>query len=504
MLDTHEKQALPPSPTDNDPPQSIHPPPLCPASSRLKHFFPLVKSRSSSGLSSPVLPTIVTTSPTTPSDPFIRNDVVMTERLSSSSVENNMQSSGSSARTSSSITGNLTAPSQTHLHVITSSAVAAAIATNHIHFDHVISARTSDEQTSASQMSQIRTSSSSNCLSNETTPSTTISLSNTEKFFQKILPSQLIRRSHRQRHKMHSVSSLPDQQQQPISITRSAPASPKLNAQSGTSLSARSSNEDSRLQRLPLPPLPALQSSESLPATNRPILGSRTPSADVDSSHQQSSHRGRSSSVTSVSSDVAPRMTPSRSRRTNTIFTNLKGRDSGQRTPIEKLSLDDDEDEGYMLPPPDSDSGEEYFQKLQAEEGGLSRCMQKLVESEYPLFFSSCNCSDPIHLSALSAYLQTIPFDGYPLDMAVRYLLMHLPLPKEQGAIYRLLEIFSRRYLACNPSFWDSYDPILVICYSILMLNTDAWNTNNKVKMTREQYIRNTSGQGASEDILSV
>jgi len=88
--------------------------------------------------------------------------------------------------------------------------------------------------------------------------------------------------------------------------------------------------------------------------------------------------------------------------------------------------------------------------------------------------------------------------------MAVRYLLLHLPLPKEQGAIYRLLDLFSRRYLTCNPTLWDSHDQILVVCYSILMLNTDAWNSNNKTKMTREQYVRNTAGQGASEDILSV
>lgn len=88
--------------------------------------------------------------------------------------------------------------------------------------------------------------------------------------------------------------------------------------------------------------------------------------------------------------------------------------------------------------------------------------------------------------------------------MAMRFLLTHLPLPKEQEGIYRLLELFSRRYLACNPSLWDSHDQVLVVCYSILMLNTDAWNSNNKVKMTREQYIKNTSGQGVSEDILSV
>jgi Sec7-like guanine-nucleotide exchange factor len=107
-------------------------------------------------------------------------------------------------------------------------------------------------------------------------------------------------------------------------------------------------------------------------------------------------------------------------------------------------------------------------------------------------------------MSALASYIQTIPFHGYPLDMAMRHLLLHLPLPKEQGSIYRLLELFSRRYLACNPLLWDSHDQILVLCYSILMLNTDAWNTNNKVKMTREQYIRNTNGQGICEDILSV
>ena len=88
--------------------------------------------------------------------------------------------------------------------------------------------------------------------------------------------------------------------------------------------------------------------------------------------------------------------------------------------------------------------------------------------------------------------------------MALRYLLLHLPLPKETGAIYRLLELFAKQYHCCNPSLWDNVDQILVLCYSFLMLNTDAWNTNNKIKMTRDQYVRNTSGQGVSEDILLV
>jgi Sec7-like guanine-nucleotide exchange factor len=193
-----------------------------------------------------------------------------------------------------------------------------------------------------------------------------------------------------------------------------------------------------------------------------------------------------------MSSDT-PRLSRSRSRRASTIFNSLKGRDSGQRTPVENKSLDNEQDESYSLPPSDNDSGVEYFAKLLSEQGGLSRSIRLLVES-----------SNAVHIAALSCYLQAIPFSGLPLDMAMRYLLLHLPLPKEQGAIYRLLELFAKRYHTANPSLWDSHDQILVVCYSILMLNTDAWNTNNKVKMTREQYLRNTSGQGVCEDILSV
>jgi hypothetical protein len=51
---------------------------------------------------------------------------------------------------------------------------------------------------------------------------------------------------------------------------------------------------------------------------------------------------------------------------------------------VEKSSLDNEEDEGYVLPPvSDSESGEDYFRKLQFEEGGLSRSIRKLVESTY-------------------------------------------------------------------------------------------------------------------------
>lgn len=407
MLDDDEKHPppSPPSPSStpppiNDPlPQSVRLSPFYSVSARLKHFFPLTKSYSASGVlsssSSPSIPpTIVTTSPTTPTIPSVRNDPrpPTTERLSSSSMENNgnsSRSSASSGRTSS--TSAIANASQTHFHVVASSTVAAAIGSNHIHFvDDTISARSSDERSS---VLNLRTSTSPTAvLSSNDTPATTststpaateTSQSNTEKFFSKILPVQFVRLSHRQRRKNHSVSSIPDQQPSPM--TRSAPASPKLLPQSVELLSTRSPNEDRHTSKLLSRPLPGVISYESLPATNRPVLGISTSSSGFPSP-QRSPVRGRSSTVSSVSSDIPSRMSHSRTRRTNTIFSNLKGRDSGRGTPVEKLSLDNDEEEGYALPPIESNSGEEYFTKLQEGEGGLARCMRKLVESQYLQF----------------------------------------------------------------------------------------------------------------------
>ena len=514
MLDDDEKREDPSSVlpaedvhhliTPPSPPTSLRLPPLYSVTTRLKHFFPLVKSRSSSPLVPvrPQPPAIITTSPTSP--PPLHSgmaDVSGGERLSSSSLEN-APDSGSSARTSGSGNGMFMLgggnASRTGLHVVTSGAVAAAVAVggnNHIHFDDTISLRIGDEQRSGTPLQQLSSRPSFSSMRPATDPPPSIVAK--EKLFGKVLPAKL-RRNPRHRKQNHSVTSLPDHSSRPT--TRSAPASPKRFASPAIPSSPRSSDD------LPLPPplpLLALKSFESLPSINRPFVST----SQSESSPIRSPRRDRSSTVSSVNSDVViPRASHSKSRRANTIFSGLKKTESGRGTPVEKLSLDDNEEEVFVLPPSlENDSGEDYFRRLQSEEGGLHRCIRKLVESPYSLYLRApINASEPIHLSAIGVYLSTIPFSGVPLDMAMRYLLLHLPLPKEQGAIYRLLEIFARRYHICNPSLWDSHDQILVVCYSILMLNTDVWNTNNKVKMTREQYVKNTSGQGVSEDILSV
>src|SRR5438552_3717322 len=93
MLDDEEKHRLALSSSTTVEPRGVaddgiqshtaRPSPLYSVSARIKQFFPIVKSRSTSGL-----PTIVTTSPPTPSDPYPRNDGLTQGRMSSSSVEN--------------------------------------------------------------------------------------------------------------------------------------------------------------------------------------------------------------------------------------------------------------------------------------------------------------------------------------------------------------------------------------------------------------------------------
>jgi hypothetical protein len=272
--------------------------PLHSMSARLKHMFPLARSRSS-GSHPPVI--------VTPEDSGVRSSTSSADR----------------ARL-------------THLHVVNSSAVAAAVAGT-VHFEDNVSV--AGEPPRPPQKDNL---------------------------FAKLFTPHF-RRTHRRKN--NSVSSIPDSTSN-SPMVRSAPSSPKLSAQSAGLVSTRSSNEDRpKLDRLPLP---ALQSSESLPPPNRPFL---------DTPSELPRPRVRSSTISSVSSDVSSVKFHPR-RVTSGIF-NIKGRESGRATPVEKPSLDIEPEDNYTLPPTDSLSGEEYLQRLSNEEGGLPQSIPKLVESSY-------------------------------------------------------------------------------------------------------------------------
>lgn len=110
--------------------------------------------------------------------------------------------------------------------------------------------------------------------------------------------------------------------------------------------------------------------------------------------------------------------------------------------------------------------------------------------------------SDPFSAAVLRSYMRRFSFFGDPMDMALRKLLMEAELPKETQHIDRCLEAFANRYHECNPGIYSSPDQAYFIAFSLLILHTDVFNKNNKYKMQKPDYLKNTREQGVYDDIL--
>ncbi|KAK7754874.1 hypothetical protein SLS62_003188, partial [Diatrype stigma] len=110
--------------------------------------------------------------------------------------------------------------------------------------------------------------------------------------------------------------------------------------------------------------------------------------------------------------------------------------------------------------------------------------------------------TDPFSASVLRSYMRSFSFFEEPMDMAIRKLLMEAELPKETQQIDRCLQAFANRYHECNPGIYADPDQAYFIAFSLLILHTDVFNKNNKYKMQKADYLRNTGGEGIFDDIL--
>ncbi|KAF1974191.1 hypothetical protein BU23DRAFT_579905 [Bimuria novae-zelandiae CBS 107.79] len=132
-----------------------------------------------------------------------------------------------------------------------------------------------------------------------------------------------------------------------------------------------------------------------------------------------------------------------------------------------------------------------YLERMEANNIGKSAIASYLTKTE-----------DPFLLAVLRSYMRKFAFFGDPIDMAIRKLLMQVELPKETKQIDRVLQGFSDRYHECNPGIYINPDKAYFISFSIVILHTDFVNKNNKRKMQRHDYIKNSSTDGVSEDVL--
>jgi Sec7-like guanine-nucleotide exchange factor len=132
----------------------------------------------------------------------------------------------------------------------------------------------------------------------------------------------------------------------------------------------------------------------------------------------------------------------------------------------------------------------------------LERLLEVVSRSVVAAAVSKNN--DSFSQSVLRSYMRGFMFFGDPMDMALRKLLMEAELPKETQQIDRFLQAFANRYHECNPGIYSSPDQAYFIAFSLLILHTDVFNKNNKHKMQKADYLKNTHGEGIFDDILEV
>ncbi|KAI0200980.1 hypothetical protein F4808DRAFT_450475 [Astrocystis sublimbata] len=113
-----------------------------------------------------------------------------------------------------------------------------------------------------------------------------------------------------------------------------------------------------------------------------------------------------------------------------------------------------------------------------------------------------CKETDAFYASVLRSYMRSFSFFEEPMDMAIRKLLMEAELPKETQQIDRCLQAFANRYHECNPGIYATPDQAYFIAFSLLILHTDVFNKNNKHKMQKLDYLKNTRGEGIFDDVL--
>lgn len=109
---------------------------------------------------------------------------------------------------------------------------------------------------------------------------------------------------------------------------------------------------------------------------------------------------------------------------------------------------------------------------------------------------------DEFHIRVLKEFTDTFEFAGMVLDTALRTYLETFRLPGESQKIQRILEAFSEKFYDQQSSdIFASKDSVMILCYSIIMLNTDQHNPQVKKKMTEEDFIRNNRSINGGSDL---
>ncbi|OQR97144.1 brefeldin A-inhibited guanine nucleotide-exchange protein [Achlya hypogyna] len=105
-------------------------------------------------------------------------------------------------------------------------------------------------------------------------------------------------------------------------------------------------------------------------------------------------------------------------------------------------------------------------------------------------------------------YARAISFTGMTLVEALRHYLTNggFKLPGEAQKIARMVEAFAQCYFDdAHDAAFASSDTIMILAYSIIMLNTDLHNPQvKKNKMSKEQFVKNNRGIDNGNDVAKA
>jgi len=116
------------------------------------------------------------------------------------------------------------------------------------------------------------------------------------------------------------------------------------------------------------------------------------------------------------------------------------------------------------------------------------------------------NISSPFNQTVLHAFANEMDLSNMPIDLALRKFQTYFRMPGEAQKIERLMEIFSHRYVVCNPDTTgklNSTDSIFILAFAIILLNTDLHTPNLKEekRMKVEDFVRNLRGIDDGSDL---
>ncbi|GAB4821173.1 hypothetical protein N2152v2_008219 [Parachlorella kessleri] len=100
---------------------------------------------------------------------------------------------------------------------------------------------------------------------------------------------------------------------------------------------------------------------------------------------------------------------------------------------------------------------------------------------------------DAFYENVRQAFIDTFQFVDMDFDMALRLFMDAFRPPGEGQKIDRIMQVFGKRYhqqMGSDRSGLKSADAAYVLAFSVIMLNTDLHNTQNKKKMSPEDFAR--------------